>query len=502
MSSSQQIRLGAIMAYIAIGINIISGLVYTPWMIRSIGRENFGLYTLAMSVISLFVFDFGLGASVTRFIAKYLAEGRQDKANNCLGLVYRLYFVLDVILFIVLAGLYFFIPQIYKELTPDEIDKFKVIYIMVSIYSVISFPFIPVKGILTAHEKFIQIHICDVFHKVIIVVLMTFCLLLGYGLYSLVLVNTFAGVATILAKLWVIKHYTPQKVSLGYHNKQEFHSIIGFSGWVTVIALAQRLIFSLAPSILGMFSGSTSIAILGIATTIEGYTFTFANALNGMFLPKVSRVISKNPQELLHLMTKVGRVQIIIVGLIVVGFSCLGKDFIHLWVGEDFSASYLCALLIVIPTLFSTPQDVANSAVLAMNKVKKQAIVFIATSVFNVILILLLVKQYAALAVCISVCVTYFLRTAIMDFVYWKEMQIEVLAFFKNSYGKMALALILATVFGVLINIVDPFETTWLTFIVKGGLFVVVYAIVMWLFGMNSYEKELLLSPIRKLLKQ
>ena len=35
-------------------------LLYTPWMIHSIGRENFGLYTLAMSVISLFVFDFGL----------------------------------------------------------------------------------------------------------------------------------------------------------------------------------------------------------------------------------------------------------------------------------------------------------------------------------------------------------------------------------------------------------------------------------------------------------
>ena len=71
MSSSKQLKLGALMSYVAIAINIVTGLLYTPWMIHSIGRENFGLYTLAMSVISLFVFDFGLSSAVTRFIAMY-----------------------------------------------------------------------------------------------------------------------------------------------------------------------------------------------------------------------------------------------------------------------------------------------------------------------------------------------------------------------------------------------------------------------------------------------
>ena len=129
MSSSRQIKLGALMSYVAIGINILSGLVYTPWMISSIGRENFGLYTLALSVITLFVFDFGLSNAITRYLAKYLAEGRQDKANNCIGLVYRLYIIIDIILFIILISVFFFIPQIYKELTPDEIEKFKVVYL-------------------------------------------------------------------------------------------------------------------------------------------------------------------------------------------------------------------------------------------------------------------------------------------------------------------------------------------------------------------------------------
>ena len=97
-----QIKTGALLSYIGLGINILIGLLYTPWMIHSIGRDNFGLYTLAMSIITLFVFDFGLSSAVTRFMAKYIAEGRNDKANNCLSLVYKLYIGIDTILLLIL----------------------------------------------------------------------------------------------------------------------------------------------------------------------------------------------------------------------------------------------------------------------------------------------------------------------------------------------------------------------------------------------------------------
>lgn len=125
---------------------------------------------------------------------------------------------------------------------------------------------------------------------------------------------------------------------------------------MTVIALAQRCIFNLAPSILGALSGSTSIAILGIAITLEGYTYTFANALNGLFLPKVSRVLANNNGDIMPLMIKMGRIQIYIVGLIIFGVVCLGQDFIQLWVGDGFKDSYLCAVLIIIPSFFHLPQ--------------------------------------------------------------------------------------------------------------------------------------------------
>lgn len=397
MSYLNQLKTGVLISYVAIFINIITGLIYTPWVIHSIGRENFGLYTLALSVITLFVFDFGLSSAVTRFIAKYLAEGRQDKANNCLGLIYRLYFIIDFVLFIILISIYFFIPKIYQELTINEIEKFKVVYSIAAIYSVISFPFIPVNGILNAHEKFVQVKICDVIHKFIIVGTMSVCLLMNYGLYALVTVNAVSGILTILIKLWCIHKFTDQTITWNYFNKLEFKNILSFSGWVTIMQLAQRCIFNIAPSILGIFSSSSAIAIMGIAITIEGYTYTFANAINGMFLPKVSRILVNKEGNVLPLMIRVGRIQIYIIALLVLGIICFGQNFIQLWVGNEFSDSYFCSILIILPSLLFLPQEIGIQTITAANKVKKLAILYFFMGLINLIIAVIFTPRFGAI---------------------------------------------------------------------------------------------------------
>lgn len=495
-----QLKAGATISYLSLGINIITGLLYTPWMINSIGRTNFGLYTLAMSVISLFVFDFGLSAAVTRFIAKYLAMDRQDLANKCLGLVYKLYIYIDIVLFLALVIVYFFIPQIYEELTPDEIERFKVVYSIVAVYSVLSFPFIPVNGILTAHEKIVQLKLADIFQKLFIVGTMTACLLLDYGLYALVLINAVAGLLCIIFKLVCIKRYTKQTVAWSYSSKTELKSLASYSGWVTVIALAQRCIFNLAPTILGITSGTVSIAILGIAMTIEGYCFTFANALNGIFLPKVMRILIKEDGNILPLMIRVGRIQLLVIAFIIIGFICFGNQFIYLWVGEDFKASYICAVLLIIPSLFHLPQTIGSEAIYAQNKVKQLAIVFVVMAICNIIGAFILSPSLGALGICISICFVYLIRTIGFDLILWKQIKINICDFFRSSFGSLLPSLLGIVLIGFIIAyLIHP--GTWFKLIIDIILFAIVYWGALYVFGMNSEEKNLIMTPFRRFLR-
>ena len=52
--------------------------------------------------------------------------------------------------------------------------------------------------------------------------------------------------------------------------------------------------------------------------------------------------------NLIRLFIKVGRVQFLILTLIIVGFSTLGQQFIALWAGENYEYAFWIALLLML----------------------------------------------------------------------------------------------------------------------------------------------------------
>lgn len=354
----------------------------------------------------------------------------------------------------------------------------------------ISFPFIPVNGVLSAHEKFMQLKFCELFGKLFTVGSMTICLLLGYGLYSLVFANALSGIFTICFKLFCILKYSRQKITWNYYDKAELRHILSYSGWVTVIALSQRCIFSLAPSILGIFSGSSAIAVLGIATTLEAYIYTFANAINGLFLPRVARIVANEGGSVLPLMTKVGRIQIYIIGLIVSGFLCFGNSFIRLWVGDSFSESFICAILIIFPSFFHLPQQIGNDAIYASNKVSKLAVVFLIMAIINLIGAFMLAPIFGAVGVCLSICIAYLVRTIGMDVIFYNDLHINVFDFFRNTYFSILVPLILSAGIGWFLSHFISIDN-WAGLGIKVFLYGCAYIGVLYCFSFTKEEKQI-----------
>lgn len=493
-SSIDQIKKGAIISYLAIGVSLLSGLLYTPWMVKQIGVNDYGLYTLATSLISIFLIDFGVGEAVSRFISKYNAEGDQKKVNDFLGLIYKLYILIDLLIFLLLIIMYFFIPDIYSKLTASEIEKFKIIYLIISTFSIVSLPFITLNGILTSYEKFKTLKLCDLVNKLMILALMAFALLLGYKLYALVLINAFVGLFVIVIKLLYIHKLLPIKVNFRYWDIKLLKEVFTFSIWTTVATLANRFIFNITPSILGAVSGSSQIAIFGIAATIEGYAYIISGAINGMFLPRVSKILAnkKDGKHVLPLMTKVGRIQYCIIGLIFIGFAIVGKEFIYLWMGKDFEPAYYCALLMILPGVFRVPQQIASVTIIAMNKVKIQAFAYVGVASLNLLISSILSRYLGALGAAVSICIVYFIRLIIMNIIYYKVLHINIFSFIKDCYLKMAPPILITLISGIIINQFTTYSL-W-TLLAKGTFIVVLYIILLWNISLNDYEKSFIKS--------
>ena len=499
MSDSKQIKVGAILSYFTIAVNIVAGLIYTPWMVEMIGKSQYGLYTLANSLITLFLIDFGLSSATARYLSKYLAEDDKAGAEKFLGAIYKLYLIVDAIILIVLTVIFFLIDKIYVNLTPAELEQFKTVYIISALFSVVNFPFITFNGILTAYEKFIPLKLIDIVYRVFNVVFTVLALLLGGGLYALVTVNVLVGLFVLLIKFVSIKATTPIKVDFNTKNKGLYKEIFSFSVWVTISSLAQRLIFNITPSVLGIVANSAAIAVFGIIVTIEGYTYTIATAINGMFMPKISRLVSKGDcrGDISKLLLTVGKFQYALNGLIVAGFAVLGNSFILLWMGNDFSLAFCGILLVIVPGLFFNTLQIANTTLVVENKVKLQAIVAVVTGITNVVLSFPLSHKYGVIGACLSICFAYMLRAVIMNVISYKVLKLNIPLMIKKCYLRMSIPIILSIAVGIGLNRLIT-ENSWTILVGKAAIIILVYLTTTFFFGLEKKDRQQILNTIRK----
>lgn len=492
---NNKIKIGAFLSYVSIAINVLAGLLYLPWMVDAIGESDYGLFTLANSLISLFLIDFGLSAATARYISKYLAENNQSKANSFITAVSKLYAIIDIVIFVILTVFYFFIDAVFIKLTPVELEKFKIVYIIAAFYAVVSFPFVTFNGVLTAYEKFIHLKVADIVFRLLSVLLTVVTLLLGGGLYTLVIANSLAGTITIIYKFIVIKCRTPLRFSCERTDKSLYKSIFSFSLWTTITTLAQRLVFNITPSILGVTTNSLAIAVFGIVTTIEGYTYVIANAINGMFMPKVAKIYTEDEPEknLMRLMIKIGRYQFFVNGLIVIGFLILGRNFISLWLGSNYELAYYGILLVIMPSMIFYPMEIGSIAMVVQNKVKIQALINVIMGMINVAFSFVFSYFWGVIGSCISIGIAYLFRAIAYNIANRVILRLDMKYFNRACFLKMSVPMIITLVLGYIFEYFVNCSN-WMEFVLCIGVIVVVYFVTMWLLAFEKNEKDLILK--------
>ena len=137
-----ELKVGSIITYINLIISTIIPLLYTPIMLRILGQEEYGLYSLSNSVISyLTLLNFGFGTAIIRFISKFRIEGDHDKIEGVTGLILSIYGIIAIIVCIVGflltkgTGLFF-----GTGLTVNEIQRLKILMVIMTVSTAISFP--------------------------------------------------------------------------------------------------------------------------------------------------------------------------------------------------------------------------------------------------------------------------------------------------------------------------------------------------------------------------
>lgn len=500
-----QRKAGVILSYTGEIVKILVNLVYTPIMLRLLGQSEYGLYQLVYSVVSyLSLLSLGFGSSYLRFYSRYKVQKDEDgvaKLNGMFMIIFCSISVICVLCGCVMIGN---IRGIFGTgLTNVEYETARILMGMLIINLAMTFPNSVFNCYITAHEKFL-------FQKVLILLQNIFSpfltlplLIMGYGSVGMVSVTTFLTFALLLSNMF----YCFKKLHIKFKFKKFQAGLLRemwvFTFFIFLNQIIDQVNWSVDKFLLGRLSGTTAVAVYGVGGQINTMYQQFSTSISNVFVPKVNRIVAESDDnsQLTKLFTRVGRIQFMVLGLILSGFVFLGYPFVKMWAGEEYGASYAVAIFLIVPVTVPLIQNLGIEIQRAKNMHKARSIVYLFIAIANVFISIPLIKFMGPAGAALGTAISLFAGNIIfMNWYYHARIGMNMFYFWKEI-AKFIPALIVPCVIGIIIiNFAN------ITGLVKLGVFAIVYTAVyglsMYFLGMNEEEKQLVMGPIKKLLKK
>lgn len=504
MQSSKEIKIGAILSYIIIVVNMLIGVLYTPILTAKLGQTEYGLYSLVTSVISyLTILDFGFGNAIIIYTTRYRNKNEKDKEQKLHGMFLIIYTIIGIIAGIIGAFLWLNVDKLFgNTMSADELSKAKILMGILTLNLVLTFPLSVFSSIITSYEKFVFSKVLNLARIILNPIVMIVLLNFGFKSVALVILNTVLNLGTLILNYIYCKTKLKIKLKFGKIDFKLLKEIMAYSVWIFLNSIIDKINLNLDQFVLGIYSGSVAIAIYSVAGQLNQMYMNFSTAISGVLLPKAAKMETDNAsdKEFTDMFIKTGRIQYLVMALIISGFVLYGKEFIEImWVGPEYSESYIIACILMIPITVPLIQNVGLNILQVKNKYKFRVIILAVFAVINVGISIVLSKLYGGIGAAIGTAISMIGGTGIcMNIFYHKNIHINIIEFWKNI-GKMSIPLVACIIVGIIIKIINPIYTT-LNLIMQIILYTILYIILMWKFGINSYEKNIFMKPLKKVM--
>lgn len=502
---NNQLKIGVILSYITMFAQNIIGILYTPIMLRLLGKSEYGLYQLVYSVVSyLGLLSFGFGSAYVRFYSRYKVKNDEDGIARLNGMFFTIFLIIALITILAGSILVFNVELIFKQgLTPSEISTARILMILMVFNLAVTFPSSVFDSYVTAHECYFFQRVVSLLQTVLNPFLTLPLLLMGYKSISLVVVTTILTVSKFIINMY----YCRKKIDMRFKFKNMQFSLLKeiwvFSFFIFLNMIVDQINWSVDKFILGMFGGTVAVAIYAVGGQINTLYMSLSTSVSSVFIPRINTIVadSNDNKQLTDIFTRVGRIQFIVLALVLSGFILLGKYFISVWAGNGYDSAYYVVLLLIIPVTVPLIQNLGIEIQRAKNMHKFRSIVYFIIAIGNVLISIPLTKAYGEVGAAFGTAITMTLgNIIIMNWYYHARVKLNMKYFWSNIF-KLFPAILISFSIGLIASKIITVNSI-INFIFVGCIYVLSYLICMYLFGLNSYEKGLFDGAVNKVLRR
>jgi O-antigen/teichoic acid export membrane protein len=342
------------------GAPLLVGVVTIPIMVRGLGVEQYGLFSLIWVILAYFtVFDLGLGRATTKYVAEALGSGQEEKVPPLVWTAVTVQLLFGSLGTLVLAGI---TPKLVTDilnvpvaLQADAKTAFYLIALAIPLVMVSS----SLSGVLEAAQRFELVNAVKVPSSLLTFILPVVGLMLHFRLVGIVALVLLSRVATFSALLLLNLRVFPNLRKPGV-SFALFRRLFAYGGWIMAGSIVGPILLYLDRF---MIASLLSVTVLTYYTApYEGITrlviIPWSLALT--LFPAFSALGYGNQQRLEMLFARSIKYTLLVLVPIILIVELFAEEILKIALGLDFpfrSAAVLriLALGVLIASLAQVP---------------------------------------------------------------------------------------------------------------------------------------------------
>lgn len=372
-SNNRRIAKNTIFLYIRMALSTLVSLYTSRVVLRTLGVEDYGVYTLVGGIVVMFQFlNSSLSGATSRFLTFELGKSDKQKLKDTFSTALIAHLLIAAFVFVVAetAGLWFLST---KLVIPDgRMYAAQIVYQCSILSLMVSFTQVPYNASIISHEDmdvFAYIELLSVFLRLGIVYLLVignFDKLILYAILVLVVSVTIA----MIYRIYAVRHY----------EECHFHFIwkpailkpmLTFSGWNLFASASSSIRQFGVNSIINIFFGVVYNAAGGIALTVGGAVTGFCTNVITAFRPQIIKQYAQNRvDEMMQLMTNASKYSILLFSAVALPLCFELPYILHIWLGEAPPKTIEFVRMLIVSTIPFELKEIIKISIYATAKIK------------------------------------------------------------------------------------------------------------------------------------
>lgn len=405
---TQQTKINFYTNIIALVANVLVGIYYTPYLVKSLGLAAYGILPLALIINQyISVATQTLTHSYTRFYSVALQKGDNDEASKDISS--SMVVVLLISVLIIPLGLWIIVNVNSLFNIPYNLVKsskylfgFTILSFIVSLISSL------LNVTLYAINRFDLMNVMKIIRtvfKLLVVIILFESISIDVAWVGLT--NLLTEILVLGMSIYLFIKFKPKEVilSLSKFQKTVLYSILGMSIWVFIQVTGDTLLYRTDNLIVNHYWGTEASGALGAISEIGHYVSVIVNVLGSLFGPLILIAYAKEQhEEVKSLFIEQSTIVGCLSAVLTAAIAGCGSVLLDVWIGNEMGRYSWWLLLKMIVLPYYAAGGILAFVYRSWNKMKLPAIGTIALGVVDILILILvcdIIKPNNALIVLI-----------------------------------------------------------------------------------------------------